>query len=180
MDVTDITPQLEKLDENLDQLEDALKPLLGDIGVLSSKLPLLDKAKLYVLACYALESLLFSSLRLNGVEAKNHAIFTELTRVRQYFDKIQKVESPPPPRETTLNTEAAIRFVRNDLGDNKDLVSKLTEQIAKERAKIAAAEKKRPATDEASAAQEAGGGRSGETRENPAKRPKHGGSKKKK
>jgi len=51
------------------------------------------------------------------VETKNHAIFTELTRVRQYFDKIQKLENPPPApeRETTLNTQAAIRFVRADL-----------------------------------------------------------------
>jgi exosome complex protein LRP1 len=59
MDVTDINPQLAELSANVDGLEAALKPLIDDIGSISSKLPLLDKAKLNVLACYAIESLLF-------------------------------------------------------------------------------------------------------------------------
>ncbi|KAK4208694.1 Sas10/Utp3/C1D family-domain-containing protein [Rhypophila decipiens] len=151
MDVTDITPQLEQLDIDLDQLEAALQPLLGDIGDISSRLPLLDKAKLNVLVAYAIESVLFSSLRLNGVDAKNHVIFTELTRVRQYVEKIKKVETPAPERENTLNTEAAIRVLRSDLADNKEVKAQLTEQIAKERAKAAIlaakAEKQRLADD---------------------------------
>ncbi|KAK3330929.1 Sas10/Utp3/C1D family-domain-containing protein [Apodospora peruviana] len=166
MDVTDITPQLDQLDMDLDQLEEALKPLLGDIGDISSRLPLLDKAKLNVLVSYAIESLLFSALRLNGVETKNHAVFTELTRVRQYFDKIKKIETPAPEREKTLNTEAAIRFVRADLADNRGVKAQLTEQIAKERAKAAikaAKEEKKRAADES---------RSGEARPGASKRSK--------
>ncbi|KAK3693793.1 Sas10/Utp3/C1D family-domain-containing protein [Podospora appendiculata] len=145
MDVTDITPELDQLDVDLDQLQDALKPLLADVGDVSARLPLLDRAKLYVLVSYAIESLLFSSLRLNGVETKNHAIFAELTRVKQYFDKIYKLENPVQEREKTLNTAAAIRFVRSDLSDDKEIKAKLTEQIAKERAK-AELKASRPAT----------------------------------
>lgn len=63
MDVTDITPQLNQLDIDLDQLEEALKPLLGDISDISSRLPLLDKAKLNVLVSYAIESVLFCKSR---------------------------------------------------------------------------------------------------------------------
>ena len=59
MDVPDITPSLEKFNVDLDQLEAALKPVLGDVGDVSSKLPLLDKAKLYVMVTYAIESMLF-------------------------------------------------------------------------------------------------------------------------
>ncbi len=59
MDVTDITPQLDQLDVDLDKLEASLKPLMGDIGEVSSKLPLLDRAKLFALISYALESILF-------------------------------------------------------------------------------------------------------------------------
>ncbi|KAK3336206.1 Sas10/Utp3/C1D family-domain-containing protein [Cercophora scortea] len=174
MDVTDITPELEQLDVDLDQLQEALKPLLGDVGDVSARLPLLDRAKLYVLVSYAIESLLFSSLRLNGVETKNHAIFAELTRVKQYFDKIHKLENPVQEREKTLNTAAAIRFVRSDLSDDKEIKAKLTEQIAKERAKAellkaSNAEKKRPVDD--SPAEDAQNGI--------PKRPKHSGSKKK-
>lgn len=58
-DVKDITPDLERLDSQLDDLEDALQPLLGNLDEMSSQLPLLDKAKLYSLTAYAIESLLF-------------------------------------------------------------------------------------------------------------------------
>lgn len=59
MDVTNILPQLERLDGDIDGLEEALQPILKGVSDLSSKLPLLEKAKLYVLATYALESMLF-------------------------------------------------------------------------------------------------------------------------
>ncbi|KAI1499987.1 Sas10/Utp3/C1D family-domain-containing protein [Biscogniauxia marginata] len=137
MDPANILPQLERLDDELDDLEEALQPLLHNISDAASKLPLLDKAKLYVLATYSIESMLFSALRLNSVQAKEHPIFKELTRVRQYFEKIKNIENPPPKPEKTLNTEAAIRFIRSDLADNKEVNTKLSEMIAKERAKAA-------------------------------------------
>lgn len=59
MDVTNILPQLERLDGEIDNLEEVLQPLLGSLSDVSSKLPLLDKAKLYVLVTYAIESMLF-------------------------------------------------------------------------------------------------------------------------
>ncbi|KAJ9155645.1 hypothetical protein NKR23_g1838 [Pleurostoma richardsiae] len=157
MDVTDITPHLDRLDVDLDELEEALKPLLGNMGEVSSRLPLLDKAKLYVLATYSIESVLFSALRLNGVEAKDHAVFKELIRVRQYFDKIKKIEEPAPERDTSLDKQAAIRFLKSDLADNPEVSKKLAEQLAKERAKAAIqaakatkGDKKRAAEDEPS------------------------------
>ncbi|ETS84241.1 hypothetical protein PFICI_02266 [Pestalotiopsis fici W106-1] len=137
MDVTDILPQLERLDGEIDNLEEVLEPLLGSLPEVASKLPLLDKSKLYVLVAYALESMLFSSLRLNGVNAKEHAVFTELTRIRQYFEKIKNIENPPPKPDQSLNKEAAIRFIRADLADNKEVNTKLSEMIAKERARAA-------------------------------------------
>ncbi len=59
MEVTDISPLLDKLDTDLAELQTAIKPLLGDLEDISSRLPLLDRAKLNVLVAYALESLLF-------------------------------------------------------------------------------------------------------------------------
>lgn len=58
-DVADILPQLERLDGEIDDLEAVLEPLLGNLADVASKLPLLDKAKLYVLATYSIESMLF-------------------------------------------------------------------------------------------------------------------------
>ncbi|KAI8957485.1 Sas10/Utp3/C1D family-domain-containing protein [Daldinia sp. FL1419] len=139
MDPPNISPQLDRLDDELDNLENALRPILGNISDVANKLPLLDKAKLYVLATYSIESMLFSSLRLNGVDAKQHPVFKELARVRQYFDKIKNIETPPEKPEQTLNKEAAIRFIRADLAENNNKVvnTKLSEMIAKERAKAA-------------------------------------------
>lgn len=66
-DVKDITPDLDRLDSQLDDLEDALEPLLGNLEGLSSQLPLLDKAKLFSLTAYAIESLLFCKFHPAGM-----------------------------------------------------------------------------------------------------------------
>ena len=51
---------IEDLDDHLDDLTDAIDPLLTHpLSESASKLPLVDKAKLHVLHVYALESLLF-------------------------------------------------------------------------------------------------------------------------
>lgn len=62
MEATDITPLLEQLDDNIDDLADVLAPLLkGALSDTAARLPILDKAKLYVLVTYAIESILFCS-----------------------------------------------------------------------------------------------------------------------
>ena len=51
---------IEHLDDKIDDLEEALAPLLKTaLSDSASKLPLLDRAKLYVLSTYAIESLIF-------------------------------------------------------------------------------------------------------------------------
>ena len=52
---------------------------------------------------------------MSEVDAKNHAVFKELTRVRQYFEKIKKIETPEAERESTVDKQAAIRFLKADL-----------------------------------------------------------------
>jgi len=60
MESTEIVSFLEQLDDEIDDLEDSLAPVLNSsFSITSSKLPLLDKAKLYVLVTYAIESMLF-------------------------------------------------------------------------------------------------------------------------
>lgn len=69
MDITDLVPLIESLDDNLDDLEEALEPLLQSaISDTAGKLPLLDKAQLYVLVTYAIESILFcKSIDMNKI-----------------------------------------------------------------------------------------------------------------
>ena len=120
MDTTDVQALVEDFGGNIDDLEEALAPLLQTaLSASTSKLPLLDKAKLYVLATYAIESILFSALRLNGVEAKSHPVFQELTRVKEYFEKIKKAENAGVRRSTTVDKDAAGRFIKHGLAGNE-------------------------------------------------------------
>ena len=60
MDPTDMIPMLEALDDNMDDVEEALSPLLkAALSDTAGRLPVLDKAQLYVLVTYAMESILF-------------------------------------------------------------------------------------------------------------------------
>ena len=60
MDPTQILSLLEQLDDDIDDVEDAIAPFTKKtVPEVASKLPLLDKAKLYTLVTYAIESILF-------------------------------------------------------------------------------------------------------------------------
>lgn len=51
---------VDQLDGNLNQLEEALGPILEEsLNATSKKLPLLDRAKLNITVVYAIESLIF-------------------------------------------------------------------------------------------------------------------------
>ena len=133
MDSTAIIELIDQLDDDVDDLEESLAPLLKTaLSESASKLPLLDKAKSYILVTYAIESILFglsqtylsalshtnyhpAYLRINGVKARDHPVFKELTRVKQYFDKIKAAEEPPAERTTTLDKGAAARFIKAGL-----------------------------------------------------------------
>ncbi|KAG5664326.1 hypothetical protein KAF25_008060 [Fusarium avenaceum] len=148
--VKDITPDLDRLDDQLDDLEETLQPLLGNLEGMASELPLLDKAKLFSLTAYAIESLLFSSLKLEGSDTQTQAVLTELKRIQQYFGKIKNIETPPAEesRSMTVNQEAAARILKADLSDNKTISNRLAEKIAEERAKAllkSVENRKRPA-----------------------------------
>ena len=64
MDTSDLVPLIELLDDNIDDLEESVSPLLmSALSDTAGKLPLLDKAQLYVLVTYAIESILFCRSR---------------------------------------------------------------------------------------------------------------------
>ncbi|KAL1305968.1 hypothetical protein AAFC00_004105 [Neodothiora populina] len=124
MDVTDLAPQLSSLSSTIDSLQETLSPLLTSaLSASTSKLPLLDKAKLYVWTTYAIESLLFSYLRLNGVDAKTHPVFQELVRTKHYFEKITAAEDASSSKaagKPRLDTGAAGRFIKAGLAGNEE------------------------------------------------------------
>lgn len=57
-------------------------------------------------------------LSIHGTNAKEHPVFKELTRVRQYFTKIKALESPPEEEAKPtmkLDQQAARRFIAHGL-----------------------------------------------------------------
>ncbi|KAJ5397118.1 Sas10/Utp3/C1D [Penicillium cosmopolitanum] len=136
MDAPDLMPLLEQLEDNVDDLEEVLEPVLGQsLAKLSKNLPVMDRAKIHVLITYTLESLIFSYLRLKGVDAKQHPVFRELTRVRQYFEKIKALETEPEQPTMKLDKAAAGRFIKHGLAGNNKIDLELAEKQAKERAR---------------------------------------------
>ncbi|KAL3436783.1 Sas10/Utp3/C1D family-domain-containing protein [Aspergillus tetrazonus] len=136
MESADLIPLLERLDDDVDDLEEAIAPILQSTVVeTSKKLPVLDKAKFHVMTAYALESLIFSYLRLHGVKATEHPVYRELKRVKQYFDKIKALETEPEQRTMVLDKQAAGRFIKHGLAGNEKLDLQREEQLAKEKAR---------------------------------------------
>jgi exosome complex protein LRP1 len=131
MDSSDVKELVEDMSGSIDDLEASLAPLLNaTLSSSTSKLPLLDKAKLYVLATYAIDSVLFSYLRLNGQNVKEHPVVQEIMRVRSYFNKIKEVEAGPAQRNTTLDKDAAARFIKHGLSGNDKYDQARQERIA--------------------------------------------------
>jgi exosome complex protein LRP1 len=138
---TDLPDLVEDLEVNIDELSTVLAPLLdAQLSTTASSLPLLDKAKLYVLAAYSIESLLYSTLQASGVNAKEHAIFKELARLKGYFGKIKSIEertitAPAAAPKSKLDVGAAARFIKHGLAGNDKYDLERAERMAKERAR---------------------------------------------
>jgi len=134
MDSADVLGLVEDLGDSIDDLQESLALLVKTaLSQSTSKLPLLDKAKLYVLVTYAIESILFSYLRLNGVDAKSHPVFQELARVKEYFGKIKAAETAGTKRSSVLDKEAANRFIKHGLAGNAKLDAEREDRVARER-----------------------------------------------
>ena len=131
MDSDRLLTLFDDLDARLAHLESTIKPLTThELPALSSKLPLLDAAKLNVLSFTAIESLIFSALKVEGsIDAKAHPVHEELLRGKRYNGKIKAVEegscvetpgkdaqSAAGPR-LRLDKGAAQRFVKGVIGD---------------------------------------------------------------
>ncbi|KAH8726846.1 hypothetical protein GQ44DRAFT_704904 [Phaeosphaeriaceae sp. PMI808] len=135
----DLPDLVEDLEVNIDELSDILSPLLNaQLSTTASTLPLLEKSKLYVLAAYSIESLLYSTLQASGVNAKDHPIFKELARLKGYFAKIkdaeERAQAPTAPK-AKLDVGAAARFIKHGLAGNDKYDLERAERVAKERAR---------------------------------------------
>ncbi|KAK6521053.1 hypothetical protein TWF506_001286 [Arthrobotrys conoides] len=114
---SELWPALDDFEDSVDDISKTLKPLLEqNLPKHASMLPLFDKAKLYIITTYALETLLYTYLETSTTPTAEHPIMKELTRVRQYFQKIRDIESKEPKQEETA--PVASSSARVDTRDN--------------------------------------------------------------
>ena len=137
---TDLPDLVEDLEVNIDELTSTLSPLLPPNALTKTALPLplLEKSKLFVLAAYAIESTLFSTLQASGADAKSHAIFSELARLKGYFSKIKDAEEYHKRVEekegrARLDVGAAQRFIKHGLSGNERYDEMRKERVAREK-----------------------------------------------
>ncbi|KAK6503136.1 hypothetical protein TWF481_008171 [Arthrobotrys musiformis] len=117
---SELWPALDDFEDSVDAISQTLKPLLEqNLPKHASMLPLFDKAKLYIITTYALETLLYSYLETSATPTADHPIMKELTRVRQYFQKIRDIESKEPKQEEKAPVaSASLSSARVDTRDN--------------------------------------------------------------
>ncbi|TGZ84653.1 hypothetical protein EX30DRAFT_337150 [Ascodesmis nigricans] len=128
----DLIDLLGELNKTLSKLSDSSAPLTSStVQDVATHLTVADKARLYVLTTYAVESLLFSYLRLNGADVRDHPIRTELSRVRNYVQKIKEAQAAP--RNMELDKQAAGRFIKAALAGNDEYDKQRAETLATQR-----------------------------------------------
>jgi len=112
--------KLTTLSSSLDDLEAHLAPLFSQtLPETIVGLETIQQAKLNTVLPYLVYDLVFIYLKSKGIDPKTHPVFTELDRVRQYFNKITSAEDPAKKR-TVVDKAAADRFIKHAITQAKN------------------------------------------------------------
>lgn len=112
-----VTKYVDQLTIVIEQIQKALGPVLQQpLADILPKLTVIQRCELEALVVYALDTLFWVYLKINGVEPKDHPLMAELQRIQRYIEKINKAKDTQTERRSmTLNKEAAHRFIQNNL-----------------------------------------------------------------
>ncbi|OCF36762.1 hypothetical protein I316_01358 [Kwoniella heveanensis BCC8398] len=112
---------LSALTKSLDVLENALKPLqTQEWSSTLEELSTLERAKMDVLASYAVNDLIWVYLKLKGIDPEKHDVSAELDRIKTYYAKVRAVEEPDAPRPQ-IDSAAAKRFIKSSIPKSQHL-----------------------------------------------------------
>ncbi|XP_078001140.1 nuclear nucleic acid-binding protein C1D-like [Glandiceps talaboti] len=108
---------------SLTGVDDIFKPLLDtSLSEIQEKVTdPLDKAKLDLVAAYAINSMFWMYLTTQGINPKDHPIKQELDRIRNYMNRVKQIVDKK--KAVRLDKGAASRFIKHALSDvSKDEV----------------------------------------------------------
>ncbi|GES77412.1 nuclear nucleic acid-binding protein C1D [Rhizophagus clarus] len=117
---TKIRNTLSELEGGFNDVDSLLEPLLSlPLSELASSLGPIDRARLYLLYGYTLNSLISLFLELKGQDSKIKILEEQYRRIQDCSEKITNTVNPPQP-SLSLNRDAASRFVKHALSNVKD------------------------------------------------------------
>ncbi|KXS17663.1 hypothetical protein M427DRAFT_54268 [Gonapodya prolifera JEL478] len=103
-----------------------LTPLLAaPLGDTLHDLHPLDRAKLYIAVCSAIDTITFVFLRTQGINPRDHPVMQELERIKLYVAKVKSVEGSDKSQNAwRIDKAAAGRFIRAGLAGNEEVRKK--------------------------------------------------------
>jgi len=111
---SEIQDKANGFDEALAKIENTIEPLHNTpLNEIHNDINSLDKAKLDLVGVYAINSLFWMYLNVNGENPKSHGIKTELQRIQQYMGRIKELEEKN--KKSSIDKDAAKRFIRASL-----------------------------------------------------------------
>ncbi|KAJ1554570.1 hypothetical protein HK096_002930 [Nowakowskiella sp. JEL0078] len=115
----EVTNFVDNLETSLEAVEVFLSQLFTTpLDILLRDLDPLGRAKLEVNVCFAINTLIFVYLRMEGANPKDFPVIAELERVKKYLIKIRQAEGKYKPK-MSVDKAAAGRFIKHNLSSNK-------------------------------------------------------------
>ncbi|KAK9365489.1 hypothetical protein V1509DRAFT_633081 [Lipomyces kononenkoae] len=116
----ELFPLIESLEKEMGELESSLGPIT-DSGLAQYTIDMapIDKAKAYLLSLYALNSTIYSTLKIGEISTTDHDIMNDIRRVQAYMAKIKNAEELLAGRKLQLDRQAAGRFIKHALSGNE-------------------------------------------------------------
>ncbi|CAG8569556.1 17371_t:CDS:2 [Funneliformis caledonium] len=116
---TNIRNTLSELECGFEDIDRLLEPLLSrPLSELASSLGPIDRARLYLLYGFTLNSLISLFLELKGQDSKIKILEEQYKRIQDCSEKITNTVNPPQP-SLSINRNAASRFIKHAL-TNRD------------------------------------------------------------
>ncbi|KAK9247513.1 hypothetical protein V1506DRAFT_532134 [Lipomyces tetrasporus] len=130
--VDELLPLIEDLEKEMSELETSLKPITDKgVGDYLNEMAPIDKAKAYMLSLYALNSTIFSTLKMGELDASHHPVMNDIRRVQTYMAKIKNAEELAAGRQLQLDRQAAGRFIKHALSGNEGHAENRARKMAK-------------------------------------------------
>lgn len=121
-DIEDVNLFVESLNTSIGKLHDEIEPILTKPveEIASGTDSPLDTIKVYNNFSYTLVSLIFSYLKIIGINTSEHPIGEDLNKIKSYMKRLKDMEANLTRQERHKNTDTANDYLVQTLGTKDD------------------------------------------------------------